>query len=76
MNTYWIVFAMLCLIAFTIGEVYVFRHPERQNTLSRAIAELGSKWPMSIALWGLFIGILLSHFFWPWAANPLGPGGG
>lgn len=76
MNTYWVIFGLVICILFTFGEVYAFRHPERENTLSHAIAELGAKWPMSIALWGLFLGILLAHFFWPWCANPLGPGVG
>ena len=76
MNTYWIVWTFIAIAAFAVGERYAFKHRYRQNTLSMAIATLGEKWPLSIFIMGLFVGILAAHFFWPWAANPLGPGGG
>lgn len=75
MNTYWIVGVLGSIAFFAVGEGYAFKHPERQNSLSRAIATVGAKWPMSIWLMGLFAGILASHFFWAWPTNPLAGGG-
>lgn len=76
MNTPWILGALGAIAFFAFFEARAFRHPERQNTLSHAVATLGAQWPLSIALAGLFAGILLAHFYWPWCANPLGHGGG
>jgi hypothetical protein len=76
MNTYWIFGAVAFVGFFAVGETYAFKYPLRQNTLSRAIATMGAKWPMSIALVGLLVGVLLAHFYWPWCGNPLGVGGG
>lgn len=72
----WIIGILAALIFFAIFEAYGFAHPDRVNTLSRAIATLGARWPLSIWLMGLFCGVLASHLFWPWACSPLGPGGG
>lgn len=66
MNTPWIILTLLAILAFTIFEVRAFKHPERQNTLSRWIYDLGSKWPLSIFLMGMFCGGLAVHFFWHW----------
>lgn len=75
MNTYWIVWAVVCIVVFAIGEAYAFAHPDRQNSLSRTVATIGAKWPMSIWLMGVGTGILASHFFWSWSSNPLSGGG-
>ncbi len=66
MNAYWIVATLAAIAVFGVGEGYAFRYPDRQNTLSRAIYELGSKWPLSIFLMGMFAGGLAVHFFWHW----------
>lgn len=66
MNMPWIILTLLAIAAFTVFEAYAFRHPERQNTLSRCIYDLGSKWPLSIWIMGVFAGLLASHFFWHW----------
>lgn len=76
MDLPWIIGAIGAIVFFAVFEAYAFRHPDRVNTLSRAIATLGARWPLSIFLMGMFAGILASHFFWPWGANPLGPGAG
>jgi 4-hydroxybenzoate polyprenyltransferase len=76
MNTPWIIGGIAFVIFFGVVEAYAFRHADRLNTLSRAIALLGEKWPLSIALVGLLTGVLLAHFYWPWCANPLGAGAG
>jgi hypothetical protein len=66
MNMPWIVGALLAVVFFAYFEWRAFRYPERQNTLSRAIYDLGSKWPLSIFIMGLFAGSLATHFFWHW----------
>jgi 4-hydroxybenzoate polyprenyltransferase len=76
MDLPWIILTLVAIVAFSIFEAMAFRHPDRLNTLSRSIATLGAKWPLSIFLMGLFAGILAAHLFWPWASNPLGAGGG
>jgi len=70
-NTPWIIGTIAAIVFFAYFEWRAFAHPLRQNTLSRAIATLGSEWPLSIFLMGLVCGILASHFFWPWSENPL-----
>lgn len=72
----WIVGAIIFVAWFAVFEFYAFKHPNRINTLSTAVATLGARWPLSIFLFGLLIGGLAVHFWWPWAANPLGPGTG
>jgi hypothetical protein len=76
MNIYWVVLAAAFVLAFAIGETYAFDHPNRQNTLSRSVALLGARWPFSIWLIGVLVGVLAAHFFWPWCGNPLGAGVG
>lgn len=76
MNTYWIIAACGAVAVFIIGEAYAFRHPERQNTLSRAIWSLGQKWPLSIFIMGMFAGGLAVHFFWNWCPALMPPGTG
>ncbi len=72
----WIVGVIAAIVFFAIFEAYGFAHPDRVNTLSRAVATVGARWPLSIFLMGLFVGVLAAHFFWPWASNPLGNGNG
>lgn len=69
MNTPWIVGAVAALIYFAAFEVYAFKHPERQNTLSRSVYNLGKSWPLSIFLLGLLIGALATHFYWSWCPD-------
>jgi hypothetical protein len=77
MNTPWIIFLLAIIIGFTILESYAFKHPDRENTLSRFVWSVGQKWPLSLVLWGMLIGGLSVHFFWNWcpALMPLGAGG-
>jgi hypothetical protein len=72
----WIIPPIAFLIWFTYFEARAFENPKSYWTLSKTVSSVAAKWPLSIGLWCLLIGILLSHFFWPWAENPLGPGGG
>lgn len=79
MQTFWMDFPWIAglvgfVIFFAYYEARAFRHPERQNTFSRACASLGAAWPFSIFLIGFAVGVVAAHLFWPWGANPLGTG--
>jgi len=76
MNGPWIVLTLLAIAAFAWLEARAFRHPDRQNTLSRTIYDIGSKWPLSIWIMGVFCGGLAVHFFWHWDPNCVPPGTG
>lgn len=64
----WILGAVISVAWFAVFETISFNHPDRMNTLSRSVATLGARWPLSIFLLGLFVGVLASHFFWPGAS--------
>lgn len=64
MNTPWILGTLGAILFFAYFEARAFKHPERQNTLSRYIYNIGSNWPLSIWLMGMFAGGLAVHFFW------------
>lgn len=77
MNLTWmwlVIWFPLAIGSFTVIEAYAIRHPQRQWTLSRTIANAGAKWPLSIGLWGMFFGGLMVHFFWHFGCD-LGVGG-
>lgn len=66
MNTPWIILTLLAIAAFAYFEWRAFRWPQRQNTLSRFVYDVGAKWPLAIWLCGVFAGGLAVHFFWHW----------
>ena len=66
----WIIGCLAAIAFFAWFEARAFRHPDRQNTLSRTIYNIGAKWPLSIWIMGAFAGGLAVHFFWHWC--PLG----
>lgn len=66
----WIYGGIAAIAFFAYFEARAFRHPTRQATLSRFIATIGSKWPLSIWLMGAFAGGLAVHFFWHWCPFP------
>lgn len=76
MNTFWIVWLLAIVVTFTLAEGYAFRHPQRQNTLSRFVWTVGQKWPLSLVLWGLLVGALSVHFYWNWCPALMPPGTG
>ena len=76
MNTPWIVGTLGAIAFFAWFESRAFRHPDRQNTLSRAIYTIGSTWPLSIWIMGAFAGGLAVHLFWHWCPDLMGPGQG
>jgi len=77
MNAPWIVWLLVLIVSFAVLETYAFKHPDRENTLSRFMWSVGQKWPLSIALLGMLFGALLTHFYWNWnpACQPPGVGG-
>ena len=76
MDTPWIIWLLVIVISFTALEAYAFKHPERENTLSRFVWSVGQKWPLSLVLWGMLIGGLSVHFFWNWCPVLMPPGSG
>ena len=66
MNDPWLGGTLAAILYFAFWEWFAFRHPERTNTLSRFIYTIGSKFPLSIFLMGMFVGLLATHFFWHW----------
>jgi hypothetical protein len=64
MNTPWIIGLILAVAFFAYFEKRAFDFPNSQNTLSRAIYNIGQSWPLSIWIMGLFAGSLATHFFW------------
>lgn len=68
-NAPWIVGAIGAFGFFVFWEALAFRHPERFNTLSRWIADMGSKFPLSIWIMGGLSWGLAVHFFWHWCPD-------
>lgn len=62
----WIIGVLAAIAFFALFEARAFNHPDRQNTLSMAIYTVGSQWPLSIFIMGMFAGGLAVHFFWHW----------
>jgi hypothetical protein len=69
MNTPWIIGLFGAILFFAVFEALAFRHPDRLNTLSRAVWTVGQVWPLSIWLMGMFAGGLAVHFFWHWCPS-------
>jgi hypothetical protein len=76
MNTPWIIWLLVIVISFAILEGYAFKHPDRENTLSRFIWSVGQKWPLSLVLFGMLFGGLSVHFYWNWCPALMPPGHG
>lgn len=66
MNTPWIIGTLLAIAFFAYFEWRALAHPDRGNTLSHFIYTIGSQWPLSIWIMGMFAGGLAVHFFWHW----------
>jgi hypothetical protein len=69
----WAVGLIAAIVFFAVVESYAIDYPNNQWTLSKAIATLGAKWPLSIWICGAFAGGLAVHFFWHWC--DVGPDG-
>jgi hypothetical protein len=72
----WFVGLVFMLGWFGYWETMAFVHPEQYDTLSHTVSDIGAHWPFSLVLFGMLAGGLLVHFFWAWAANPMGKGEG
>lgn len=66
MNVPWAIGLFAAVVFFGYFEARAFRHPERQNTLSKTIYDIGAEFPLSIFIMGMFAGGLAVHFFWHW----------
>lgn len=71
---WWFVWWPLAIGSFGLIEHYALAHPDRQWTLSRTIAFLGARFPLTIGIFGMFFGGLMVHFFWHFGCD-LGTGG-
>jgi hypothetical protein len=59
----WAVFLLVVLIAFGLVEGLALRHPDRQWTLSKCMATLGARFPLSLVILGTISGWLSFHFW-------------
>ena len=60
----WALFFLAVIAAFAVLEYRAYTTPNGQ-TLSHFMAKVGKVFPLSLFLWGLFIGGLAGHFWWP-----------
>ena len=65
----WILWWGAIFASFAILEAYAFARPERAHTLSRFMANMGAKFPLSIGMIGMLVGGLFVHFFWHWGCE-------
>lgn len=68
-NAEWVLWWLFIFGSFTVLEARAFAHPERANTLSRFMATVGAKFPLSIGMIGMVLGGLMVHFFWHWGCG-------
>jgi len=61
----WALWFLLVIVSLLALEAYALRHPDRMNTLSETVSSLGERFPLSIFIIGVGVGILSYHF---WAA--------
>lgn len=76
-NAPWIVWILFMAGSFAVLEWYAFKHPKRENTLSRFMWQMGNKWRLIIYIYGVLTGGLAVHFWWNWnpACQAAGLGG-
>lgn len=70
----WIIGTLAAILFFAYFETAAFRHPSRYNTLSRFIYTVGSEFPLSIFIMGMFVGGLAVHFWFHWCPDLQPPG--
>ena len=46
-NAPWIVWILFMAGSFAVLEWYAFKHPKRENTLSRFMWQMGNKWRLT-----------------------------
>lgn len=69
MNDLWLLGLAGAILFFVLVERFACRHPERQNTLSHAIYQLGQSFPLSILIMGMLAGGIAVHLFWHWCPD-------
>jgi hypothetical protein len=58
-------FVVLVIGGFAVIETAALNTPDGIS-LSQTVANLSYAWPPIVFMFGLTIGILVSHFWWPW----------
>ncbi len=72
----WTILGALWLAGFLFLEVRALRSNDpKRVTLSRYMATIGAKFPLSIFFMGLVIGGLSVHFWWHWGCEIVTQGG-
>jgi hypothetical protein len=61
--------APVVLVLFATFEGRALLHPERYNTLSQFIFNIGKRYPITIWLGGIGTGILAVHLFSHWCPS-------
>lgn len=61
----WLGLALFVAVGFAVLEWSAIIDPEGL-TLSQFVVNISHAWPPIIALFGILIGMLISHFWWPW----------
>jgi hypothetical protein len=74
----WTALSLAWLALFTFFEARAFLEPNDPNrvTLSRYMATIGAKFPLSLFMIGLVVGGLAVHFWWRWCPAGLPTSGG
>jgi len=67
MRSPWVWVIWLLVIAFTFAVIEGLAVSDPGGlTLSQFIVNVSRAWPPIVALIGILIGMLISHFWWPW----------
>jgi hypothetical protein len=62
---WWLFWGLLFVISFAVIEGVALMQPEGK-TLSQTIVDLSYDWPPIIFLFGLGVGVHVTHFWWHW----------
>lgn len=66
----WTLLGLFWIAGFLFLEVRALRsYDPKRVTLSRYMATIGAKFPLSIFFVGLTVGILAAHFYWHWGCD-------
>ena len=69
MTWLWLAWLMAIIVSFAALERYALR--TNTNTLSRTVWKITRAWPPFPWVFGLVVGFLADHFFWPGQACDL-----
>jgi hypothetical protein len=65
MRWVWVGWLLLFVATFAVFEGYALSRPDGLS-LSQFVADVSYAWPPIVFLLGLTVGILVTHFWWPW----------